>query len=87
MWLDFHLRDFLFLFIVVLAHIVVGDCLSVNNWYVVISLGNIICVPTAGAGVGEVYFAEFPLSNFIVFFVIVIVALIVIGNLLLGRGD
>ena len=87
MWVECPLRNFLLLFVVVVVSvlIVVRNRLSGIDWYVVIPLGTIICLPEVGAGVGGSYFAEFPLCNFIIFFVVVVVALIVVGNCLSGR--
>ena len=84
--MEFPLCDFLFLFVViVVALIVVGNCLSGRYWYVVIPLGDIICLPAGGVGVGGVYFAEFPLCDFTPFFVVIVVVLIVVGNQLSGK--
>ena len=61
-------------------------CLYGRDWYVVIPLGTIICLPEGGSGVGGVYFAEFPVCDFTLFFVVVVVvALIVVRNRLLGK--
>ena len=65
--------------------IVAVNCLSGRDWYAVIPLGTIICIPLGGAGVVVVYFAEFPLCNFTLFFVVVVGMLIVVRNHLLGK--
>ena len=65
------------------ALIVVANHLSGRDWYVVIPLSTIICLPAGGAGVGGVYVAKFPLCDFTLFFVAVVIALIVVQNLLL----
>ena len=80
------LCNFLVLFvIIVFAFIVIGNRLSGRDWYVVIPMNTIICIPSGGAGVDVVYFVERPLCDFIVFLVVVVVALIVVGNRLSGK--
>ena len=78
---NFHL-----LFVVIfVAIIVVVNCISGRDCYVVINLVTIICLPEGGAGVVGVYFVECHFCDFTHFFIIVVVALIVVQNRLLGK--
>ena len=81
MWLECPLCNFHLSFVnIVVALMVTGNCLSGRDWYVVIPLGTIICLPEGEAGMGGVYFAAFILCKFTVFFVVVVVKLVVFGN-------
>ena len=65
--------------VIVVAFIVGGNCLSGRDWYVVISLGTIICLSEGGAGDRVSFVRLYRL------FSVVVVALIVVENRLSGK--